>query len=95
MFPATDIVRVVQQFPKQMVLKQAQEERANRVEGEQKVAVIEAKAVEVGTMEVAFQVEEVAFEMIMVVVLSALKTYDHIAALELPVFVQEESQKQE
>ena len=89
-------------FPQQMVLKQPQEERANRVEGEQKVAAIEAKVVEVGTMEVAFQVEEVA-EMILVVVVVvvvvveewALKTYGQIAALELPVFVQVESQKQE
>lgn len=93
MFPATDIVRVVQKFPHQMVLKRPQEERANKVEEEQKVAVIEAKVVEVGTMEVAFQVEEEA-EMIMMVA-RALKTYGQIAALELPVFVQVESQKQE
>jgi hypothetical protein len=94
MFPATDIVRVLQKFPHQMVLKQPQEERANKVEEEQKVAVIEAKVVEVGTMEVAFQEEEVA-EMIMVVALWALKTYGQIAVLELPVFVKVESQKQE
>ena len=62
--------------------------RANRVEGEQKVAVIEAKAVEVGTMEVAFQVEEVAFEMMMVVLVSLLlleaSAVHHLPAVACP-----------
>lgn len=63
------------------------------MEEEPKVAAIEAKVVEMEAKEVAFQVEEVV-GMIMVVVLWGLKTFGQIVALDFPVFVQVESQKQ-
>lgn len=91
---ATDIASIVQNFLLQMILEQAEVEEVNVEEEERKVAAIEAKVVEMGAMEVAFQAEEVV-EMIMVVALSELKTFGQIDALEFLVLVQVESLKQE
>lgn len=93
MYLATDIVDPVQNFPYWTVLWQVEVEGENWVEEGLKVAVTEAKEVEMEAMEVAIRAEEVVGT-IKVVVQQARKTFGQNAALEFLVTAQVESQKQ-